>query len=189
RLSYPEKPQAAAQLQGVGQKPKMTEIPTFDDYMIPIINSLRRLGGSATISELYEAVVDEMKLSDEQLSLIHDPEKGAQTEAAYRMAWARTYLKKSGFLTNSERGIWALTPAGREGVVDPSRVLGDVRSEYARKKASIASQPAVASPEAEEDLLREEDEPDPVPSWSEQLSARLLAMAPDAFERLCQRLL
>ena len=92
----------------------MTEVPSFDAYMIPMIAALRRLGGSATIPELYEAVVDEMKLSDEQLSVLHDPQRGDQPEAAYRMAWARTYLKKTGFLTNSERGVWALTPLGRE---------------------------------------------------------------------------
>jgi hypothetical protein len=49
----------------------MAEIPTFDDYMKPMVAALRRLGGSATNNELYEAVVDEMKLSEEQLSLIH----------------------------------------------------------------------------------------------------------------------
>lgn len=74
----------------------MAEIPTFDEYMRPIIAALRRLGGSATIQELYEAVVDEMKLTEEQLSLLHDPDKGTRTEAAYRMAWARTWLKKAG---------------------------------------------------------------------------------------------
>ncbi|HZL18305.1 MAG TPA: winged helix-turn-helix domain-containing protein [Polyangia bacterium] len=88
-----------------------------------MITALRRLGGSATIPELYEAVVDAMKLTEEQLSVLHDAERGEQTEAAYRMAWARTYLKKAGFLTNSERGVWALTPAGREEEPDPERFL------------------------------------------------------------------
>jgi restriction system protein len=26
------------------------------------------------------------------------------------MAWARTYLKNAGLITNSSRGVWALTP-------------------------------------------------------------------------------
>src|SRR6478735_9084575 len=113
----------------------MAEIPTFDDYMKPIVVALLRLGGSATIQELYEAVVDEMKLSEDQLSLLHDPDRGGQTEAAYRMAWARTYLKKAGFLTNSERGVWALTAKGREQDIQPGRVVEQVRAEYAASKA------------------------------------------------------
>lgn len=103
-----------------------------------MVPALRHLGGSATIPELYEAVVDEMKLNEEQLSVLHDPERGDQTEAAYRMAWARTYLKKAGFVTNSERGVWALTPTGREQDVDPGSVVEQVRAEYAARRAAVS---------------------------------------------------
>ena len=169
----------------------MADIPTFDDYMEPMIAALRRLGGSATIHELYEAVVDEMKLTEEQLSLLHDPDKGTQTEAAYRMAWARTWLKKAGILTNSARGVWTLTPRGREEHVNAELVVDHVRAEYAaRKSLADASIPiggadAPALPEAVPDV----DDPDAPESWRERLTRRLMAMPPDAFERLCQRVL
>ncbi|HEX9517260.1 MAG TPA: winged helix-turn-helix domain-containing protein [Streptosporangiaceae bacterium] len=31
---------------------------------------------------------------------------GPETEIGYRLAWARTYLKGMGLLTNSARGVW-----------------------------------------------------------------------------------
>lgn len=169
----------------------MADIPTFDDYMEPMIAALRRLGGSATIHELYEAGVDEMKLTEEQLSLLHDPDKGTQTEAAYRMAGARTWLKKAGVLTNSARGVWTLTPRGREEQVNAELVVDHVRAEYAARKAlanagiPISGADAPALPEA----ISGVEDPDAPESWRERLTRRLLAMPPDAFERLCQRIL
>jgi restriction system protein len=172
----------------------MAEVPTFDEYMKPMIAALRRLGGSATIPELYDAVVDEMKLTEEQLAILHDPERGDRSEVGYRMAWARTYLKKTGFLTNSERGVWALTPAGRQGDVDPDLVLEQVRAEYsARRAAAIVEEPEAgtssAIPEPPAVLIPEDEVPDAPASWRQRLSRALLTLSPAAFERLCQRVL
>jgi len=169
----------------------MARVPTFHEYMRPMIAALRRLGGSATIPELYEAIVDEMGLTEEQLSVLHDPERGDQTEAAYRMAWARTYLKKAGFLTNSERGVWALSPAGRETEVEPDRVVEQVRAEYSARRAASAETDAAEAPGAElpVELIPEAEAPDAPGSWRQRLTRKLLSISPDAFERLCQRIL
>lgn len=167
----------------------MTVVPTFDEYMEPMVFALRRLGGSATIQELYEAVVDEMKLSEEQLSVLHDAEKGEQTEAAYRMAWARTYLKKAGFLTNSERGVWALTPLGREQNPTPEKILEKVRSEYVARRAISETGPASEAQPAlpvTPEIIEVAEAPS---SWTQVLIRKLQEMRPDAFERLSQRIL
>jgi restriction system protein len=171
----------------------MAIVPTFDQYMRPIIVALRRLGGSATIQELYDAVVDEMKLSDDQLSILHDAERGDQTEAAYRMAWARTYLKKTGFVTNSERGVWALLPAGREQLPDPDEVVEGVRADYAIRR--FAAEPTAQNTHtpgqlgAPLEVISDVEAPDALASWTQTLTRKLLAISPEAFERLCQRIL
>ena len=36
----------------------------------------------------------------------NNAEKSNQTEFQYRLAWARTYLKKAGLIENSSRGVW-----------------------------------------------------------------------------------
>ena len=86
---------------------KMTEvkIPTFDAFMNPVIQALKSLGGSGTIEEINYLASYIEGLSDEQLEVLHNPEKGGQTEVEYRLAWTRTYLKKYGVLENSNRGV------------------------------------------------------------------------------------
>jgi restriction endonuclease Mrr len=59
------------------------------------------------------------------------------TELEYRLAWARTYLKKYGLLDNSSRAIWSLTPKGLETkAVEPQEVVKAVRAMSAERKAS-----------------------------------------------------
>ncbi|WP_454741146.1 winged helix-turn-helix domain-containing protein [Citrobacter freundii] len=82
---------------------------TFDQLMQPLIIALNNLGGSGSIDEIYEEVVELEKFDEQTLAVLHNPEKSSQTEVGYRLAWARTYLKKAGYLENSSRGVWALT--------------------------------------------------------------------------------
>lgn len=77
--------------------------PSFDTFFVPTVHSLRNRGGSATIEEMEEAVANAMNLSDSERSQLHGD--GPRTEFSYRLAWARTYLKKGGVLENSERAV------------------------------------------------------------------------------------
>jgi restriction system protein len=157
----------------------MTEVkvPTFDTFMNPVIQALKELGGSGTIQEIDGKASEIAGLTDEQLEVLHNPEKGGQTEVEYRLAWTRTWLKKYGVLENSSRGVWALTPRGRQlDRVNPRTVKRYVREQM--RKARAAS--------AEEDEL---DETDEETTWRGELLDILLEMEPSAFERLVQRLL
>ena len=153
----------------------MTSIPTYDQLMNPTISALRALGGSGTIAEIYATVVEQQGLSDQQLEQLHNPERGSQTEIEYRLAWARTYLKKYDILENSARGVWALTAKGKTiGHVDTDAVRRFVQEEQKQRKQTE---------------LVTDDQPEITESWRDQLLATLLSMPPDAFERLVQRLL
>lgn len=90
------------------------ELPTYETLMNPTIQALKSLGGSATIEELYNKVVEIANITDEQLEVLHDPDRSSRTEVEYRLAWSRSYLKKYGVLENSSRGVWALTKKGRQ---------------------------------------------------------------------------
>lgn len=161
-------------------------MPTFDSLMNPLLEALFELGGSGSIDEIYEKVI-EMRNIDDELALVpHNPEKSNLTEIGYRMAWARTYLKKYGFLENSTRGVWALTPLAREKrKVDPKDVVKKVREadkEASRKKLHKSSREDAIE-------LRDEGSYDS-DSWQEDLYHLLTKeIAPDVFERLTQRLL
>lgn len=154
----------------------MKKVPTFDQMMNPTLQALKTLGGSGTIEEIYTKVVDELGLSDEQLEILHNPEKSSRTEVEYRLAWTRTYLKKFGLLENSTRGVWSLTNKGRQTEkVNPPKVKRFVRD--LRKKERSGSDKT--------ELIEDETEL----TWKEELLETLLQMDPSAFERLTQRLL
>lgn len=154
-------------------------VPAYHAMMNPLIQVLKQLGGSATIEEMNSKVIEQVAFSDEQLALLHDPEKGSKTEIEYRLGWARTYLKKYGILENSSRGVWSLTSKGRATTeVDAASVRRFV-AEQARKK----SDPVVIAPPEDIDTQSE------VATWRDELMSTLLAMPSDAFERLSQRIL
>jgi restriction system protein len=152
------------------------DIPTFDTFMNPVIHALKSLGGSGTIEEINNKVAEIAGLSDEQLEVLHNPEKGGQAEVEYRLAWTRTYLKKYSVLENSSRGVWALTPKGRQlDRVNPRTVRRFVQ-EQGRKAPAAGVEDELNEAGAEL-------------SWREELLDTLLTMDPSAFERLVQRFL
>lgn len=91
---------------------------TFDDYEIPLLQALVKLGGSAKTSMVYLAVKEIMKSK-----LLENPEeygryKDGEGEIIWKnkTRWAREYLKRKGQLGPSKPGIWKITESGRDRV-------------------------------------------------------------------------
>lgn len=156
-----------------------TKLPTFDRLMNPLLRALRALGGSGSVEEIYDKVVEIEQLPDEVLSQLHDPENSSDTEVWYRLAWARTYLKKYGLLENSRRGVWSLTDnAKKTNEVDPQDVVRTVRALDKKESTPKSDGSAVVEEVAEQDR------------WKQQLHVLLTnKLSPAAFERLVQRML
>lgn len=153
----------------------------MQELLNPTLQAVRDLGGSGTLDEIDARIGAIMELTEDQLSVIHDESRGTQTELSYRAAWARTYLKMSGFLENSSRGVWALTPKGESTErVDETAVVEHYRSKLASRPRRSRRH---REPPIEDEELLEEGE------WRSELLSVLLEMPPDAFERLAQRLL
>ena len=160
----------------------MNKVPTFDQLMNPVITALKDLGGSGTVDEIYECVIQNLKFSDEVLSVLHDPDESNQTEVFYRLAWARTYLKKHGVLTNSSRGVWALTKPDLASI-DPKDVVRTVRENDKKAKQTKTG-------ESKQPIANETEAPDEVQTWRAKLHHILTKQIdPASFERLIQRLL
>ena len=148
------------------------QVPTYEDLLWPTLKVLEALGGSATIQELSEQLAVEMRLSDAVLDIPH--KNGSQSEVDYRAAWARTYLKWIGAVENSSKGVWAITEAGRQIRTDEA-----VREKVQQERATSRKKPrnGAGDKEADESI------------WRDELLAILLELKPEAFERLCQRVL
>ena len=106
--------------------------------------------------------------------------RGSRTELEYRLAWAKTYLKQYGVVTNSVRGVWALTPRGA-GIdrVDPREFARSVRSEHGSTFTAPPQEDEYAAQERSQETAH----------WRDILLEALQNMSPSGFERLCQRLL
>jgi restriction system protein len=159
-------------------------IPKYHELFNPVLQAIKRLGGSASNIELIEEVIRSLSLSDEDIAKTHDLRS---SELEYRIAWAKSYLKKFGLLENSARGVWVLTQKGKElDTVDTTKVRQFVGRESRRKNNHQAkggqhtsvSGDIAAAPDA---VLED--------SWRDELLSMLHGLHPNAFERLCQRLL
>jgi restriction system protein len=154
------------------------KVPQYNEFFWPVVQALKETGGSASIAEMYERVVADMRLSEEVLAVPHGD--GTTSEVEYRLAWARTYLKKVGAVDNSERGIWALTGKGRAFTEkDAAQVVRQVRSQLTKRGERKSAPVEAAETKADETDI----------SWKEKLLGVLKSMAPDSFERLSQRIL
>ena len=173
--------------------------------MWPVLCAVRDLGGSGHIREIVERVVESKGYTEKQQAKRY-PASGALI-LEDRLGFARSALKLMGALDNSERGVWALTAAGRE-LESEEQVL---QSHKEAEKERLALKKAEAEANREDDdpdedvddpdawkappgrrrrdqTLADEDVDDP-DAWKGLLLKRLLNMPPDGFERLAQRLL
>lgn len=149
------------------------DVPSHKELFVPTLNALHELGGSGTIDEITQKVISLEEIPDEVAEVLHS-EGGSRTELEYRLAWARTYLKKYGLVDNPNRGLWVVQPEVEISEVDPDEVAQEVRKQDQEEKRDSAK-----STDSEE-----------IQAWQDRLHQILTEeLAPDAFERLTQRIL
>jgi restriction system protein len=158
---------------------KNSKGPEFLRFFVPIVEVLKKLGGSGSSSEVTDAVIDELEIPQE--------EQGKTLECGAprirnQIAWARMYLVYSGFLDSSQRGVWALTDKGLN-----SKLTHEDAKRYFKEVQSLFIKPNNGKKNNEEIIDNSEfsESPDLKPS----LIDTLRKLSPGGFERICQRLL
>lgn len=162
------------------------EMPKYDELLWPTLKALEAKGGSASIQELSEQIASDRGLSDEILDVPH--KDGPQSEVEYRSAWARTHLKYVDAVDNTSRGIWTITKQGRE--IQGENEVRNLNREWWKVYQARKAKGFVAPTDSE--LADENDtENDDLAesAWQEKLLNIVRSVEPDAFERLCQRIL
>ena len=165
-------------------------VPGYRELIWPTVKALRELGGSGHIAEISDAVVVLEDLTEEQQAQPHTG--SSQSELDYRLAWVRTMLKHSGVVANSSRGVWSLT---EKSAGFTEQHVEDVYNAYQayltelRKSREAAEVQGEKQAGIEVEVTDAEERPDSAGIWQDELLVRLKGMAPDAFERLTQRLL
>ena len=153
----------------------------FDDLFNPTLSALKNLGGSGSISEIEEEVIQILNLDEEAINEIH---RKSTTKLSYRLAWARNYLKRYGLIENSSRGVWALTDQGKKSnKLDQEKVKRSVVKKD--KQERLKKESSANDAKSLQDNTEEVEEFD----WQLELLDTIKKIKPDQFERLCQRLL
>lgn len=157
------------------KKQKKYKSPRYADLFLDTLKVLASHGGSASISEIYDGVIRLNNFPNEIVDEMHTGST-VTTELEYQLAWARTYLRKSGLVLRSRNGVWALTKEGvkasKENTIDKKAIIKSVTSQ--NQEGTSENNP----------LEIEERRP-----WRETLSEILHELNPFAFEVLAQRLL
>jgi restriction system protein len=155
--------------------------PQFTRFFKPIVAVLRGLGGSGTVAEVIDLVIEKTATpeSEQEVTL-----KNGQSRIRNQVQWARLYLVRAGYLDASKRGIWSLTEKGTVcdlSTFDTLATFKEVSKVYQKEKKERQSQ---------EPFVDEDDTQDIEPrDYKSDLLQLLKSLPPTGFERLCQRLL
>lgn len=87
----------------------------FTKWMVPVVDALRDLGGSATPKAVLQKIQELLALPD---SVLTEKMGSGQSRFYNEVAWARKYLVWEGLVESPERGTWALTAKGNSVVLD-----------------------------------------------------------------------
>jgi restriction system protein len=162
---------------------KNVEGSAFVRYFGPLLDALRGLGGSGTPDEVVERIATDLKLPD---TLQNELMSSGQPRFRNQVAWARFYLVREGLLDSSKRGVWSLTERGRTTKLSPEQsrdvFLRGLRLYQEQRRAKAQK------PEPLEEVVAEGTGATPNDYRAATLE-RLLALPPNGFERLAQRLL
>jgi 5-methylcytosine-specific restriction protein B len=118
--------------------PKGAAGPRFVQYFPYVLDLLRAHGGAAEPRDVYATLPTMTPVGDDEIT---GKTKGGQSKFENKVGWARFYLAKAGLIDGKKRGVWALTPEGRETYLDQESSLAlfkDVQSRFKVKGSDDA---------------------------------------------------
>jgi restriction system protein len=155
--------------------------PQFTRFFKPILEVLRGSGGSGTVAEVIDRVLEKMAIpeAEQEVTL-----KNGQSRVRNQVQWARLYLVRAGYVDSSKRGVWSLTEKGMGvdiGALNVLETFRAVQKLFAEdKKLKPSKEPSID--ETDENEIEQTDH-------RAELLTLIKSISPAGFERLCQRLL
>jgi restriction system protein len=134
-------------------------IPTYDQFIEPVLRFLATRPDGALAREVYEAAADAMQLTDEERAELLPSQ--AQQVYKNRIGWAHDRLKRAGLSSSAKRGFWCLTDEGKifaasnvgplsQGLVaDLAFGYMDVRLKEATSTTEIVTKPSISDTTSE----------------------------------------
>lgn len=96
-------------------------VPTYDQFIEPILRHLAKHPGEVPIAQVHEAAAQALGLTEADLA--QRLPSGTQPVYKNRAGWAHDRLKRAGLSSSPRRGYWQLTEAGQRYVAaHPTRL-------------------------------------------------------------------
>ncbi len=168
----------------------------FVKWMGPILDALRKAGGSGTPGDVANLIANELRLPDAKRQ---ETLKSGALKFPTQVAWAGQYMAWEGLLEFSENKLWKLTGKGRKATLTEEQARGiflrwvDIIIEERRAmslKEDVENRQVVKSEASDSRKSASADNEAPAGNSHRQQLLELIGSLPsEGFERLCMRLL
>lgn len=157
-----------------------SDLPPYSAFILPSIDAVAALGGSASTREIRERVLESIPNVEELAAVVYpnNPERPVLVD---RVNWGRTYARLVGALENPTRGLYLITGLGRELLTLPAEQaeerIGELDRAYRQSKQRRSTQVGAAGESAGEEVADSGDD-----AWVADLLDRLHELSPAGFE-------
>ncbi len=166
-------------------------VPDFQSLMLPLLSHVAD-GNEHTIAASRDILADHFNLTEEERK--QRLPSGAANKFYNRLAWAKTYLERAGLITKIKRGVFAISPRGREVLANPpDRITIGYLQQFPefqefRKKGTSAEGESTSPQPSEGAETPEEELENAYEKLRDELAAELLLQVcnahPSFFEQL-----
>jgi restriction system protein len=175
---------------------ELSDLPPYKDFLLPVLQAVQALGGTAHAKEITAWMVENMGIDDDAVAVEY-PNRPGESVLLDRMAWARSYDKLGGVVETPQRGLYVLTAEGKRVLSLPEAEARQFVDEMDRqvRRARTRHKPK----QIEQTASHQELDPEPLGADSEEeadsldlkaaLLARLHALTPRGFEDFVVHLL
>ena len=153
--------------------------PQFLTYINPLLETLKENGGSGSVSDIIDKVIDRLGISEEIVSKTL-PSGGSRVKN--RIQWARFYLSKAGLIDNTKHGVWQLTKKGFSTKLTDEEVYSLFRSVHKQFEGAKENGTKAKEEKIDDEVVEDE-------AHSSQLIDILKSLNAAGFEKICKRFL
>lgn len=153
--------------------------PQFLNYIKPLIEVLKNIGGSGATADVIDQVISYMKIPD---AIVEQTISSGASRVRNQIQWARMYLVKADLMDSFQRGVWKLTEKGYETEITEEFVYALFRKVHGSTAEEPKKQESIPPEETEEQIVADE-------AHGEALLKVLKNLPPAGFEKICKRLL
>jgi len=153
--------------------------PQFLQYLRPLVEVLRNIGGSGSTADVIDQVIEYMKIPEEE---VEKTIASGASRVRNQIEWARMYLVKADLMDSSQRGVWKLTEKGFESDLSDETIYAIFKKVQVISQKNKKDKTEEESTEIDETIVDDE-------AHGEEILNIVKNLSPGGFEKLCKRLL